>query len=101
MRDRRLSAEPPACRWRHRRIPLPACPELAVRYLALYVCTPPKNWRGVSIEEAVDQSMQNTIRHQFTEYDQMLLVGVRRKEARHRVQPILDAVIAAWKKRPT
>ncbi|MBB3566091.1 DUF2293 domain-containing protein [Rhizobium sp. BK491] len=76
----------------------PACPEFAVVYFATYVCKTPKNWRGATVEEAVEVTMQNELRHQHTDYYQLMLVGVRRKEARRRVQPKIDAVMASWKK---
>lgn len=77
----------------------PRCPEAAVRYYARSICTDPKNWRGVSIEAAVDVTIQNHLRHEFTDYDQMLMVGVHRKEARRRIQPKVNAMIAIWRKR--
>lgn len=61
------------------------------------ICTEPKNWRGASIEVAVAHVIENTLRHELTDYDQMLLVGVRRKEARLRVKPKIDAMIAVWR----
>ncbi|MCZ7907761.1 DUF2293 domain-containing protein [Agrobacterium leguminum] len=76
----------------------PACPEFAVTYFATYICTTPKNWRDAPIAVAVDVTMQNFLRHQFTDYEQLLLVGVRRKEARQRVQPKIDVMIAAWQR---
>ncbi len=75
-----------------------ACPEFAVRYFASFICTEPKNWNHAPLAEAVDRTIQNFLRHQLTDYDQLTLVGVRRKEARRRVQPKIDAMIAAWKK---
>lgn len=57
----------------------------------------PKNWRDALIAVAVDVTMQNFLRHQFTDYEQLLLVGVQRKEARRRVQPKIEAMIASWK----
>lgn len=75
----------------------PGCPEVAVLYYAREICTRPKNWQGVSIEAAVDVTIQNHLRHEFTDYDQMLMVGVRRKDARQRVQPRVRAIIARWK----
>lgn len=75
----------------------PRCPDFAVAYFATQICTVPKNWRGAPIGEAVDVTMQNELRHQLTDYDQLLLVGVRRKEARRRVQPKIQAMIASWK----
>lgn len=74
----------------------PGCPEFAVVRFAHLVCTEPKNWRGVSIAAAVDHVIQNVLRHELTDYDQMLLVGVRRKEARLRVQAKIAAMIAIW-----
>lgn len=76
----------------------PGCPEFAVVRFAHQVCTEPKNWRGVSLEDAVDHVMQNTLRHELTDYDQLLLVGVRRKDARLRVKPKIDAMILAWRR---
>ncbi|WP_245582470.1 DUF2293 domain-containing protein [Neorhizobium lilium] len=75
----------------------PHCPEAAVLYYARSICTDPKNWGGVSIEAAVDMTMQNHLRHEFTDYDQLLMVGVRRKDARRRIQPKVKAMIASWK----
>ncbi|RVG95993.1 DUF2293 domain-containing protein [Sinorhizobium meliloti] len=79
----------------------PGCPEVAVVHFATHICTVPKNWRSAPVATAVDVTMQNELRHQFTDYDQLMLVGVQRKEARRRVQPRVDAMIEAWKKRPT
>ncbi|NSY48598.1 DUF2293 domain-containing protein [Agrobacterium tumefaciens] len=75
----------------------PACPEFAVVYFADQVCNVPKNWRDAPIAVAVEVTMQNFLRHQFTDYEQLLLVGVRRKEARRRVQQKIDSIVTAWK----
>ncbi len=77
----------------------PGCPEFAVVYFATYICTTPKNWRDLPLASAVDVTIQNELRHQLTDYDQLMLAGVRRKEARRRVQPKIDAMIASWKNR--
>nr|KZA97511.1 hypothetical protein A4A59_04800 [Rhizobium leguminosarum] len=77
----------------------PACPEFAVAYFASKICTVPKNWRNASVAEAVEVTMQNELRHQLTDYDQLMLLAVRRKEAQRRVQPKISAMIAGWKKR--
>ncbi|MBB3568726.1 DUF2293 domain-containing protein [Rhizobium sp. BK491] len=76
----------------------PGCPEVAVSFFAYKICTTPKNWAGATIADAVDLTMQNHLRHEFTDYDQLLMVGVQRKEARYRVQPKVNAMIAMWKK---
>ncbi|RFB95757.1 hypothetical protein B5K11_10515 [Rhizobium leguminosarum bv. trifolii] len=75
----------------------PACPEFAVVYFATHICTKPKNWRSAPIAEAVNATMQNELRHRMTDYDQLMLIGVQRKEARRRVQPKINAMIARWK----
>ena len=75
----------------------PGCPEFAVRYFAVYICETPKNWRDAPLAVAVETTIQNELRHRHTDYDQLLLVGVRRKEARQRVQPKIDAMCAVWK----
>lgn len=77
----------------------PGCPDFAVIHFATRICTVPKNWRGAPVARAVDITMQNELRHRLTDYDQLMLVGVRRKDARRRVQPKIDAMIEAWKKR--
>ncbi len=75
----------------------PGCPEFAVVRFASQICSEPKNWRDATVATAVGVTMQNMLRHQLTDYDQLMLVGVRRKEARHRVQPKIDAMIASWR----
>ncbi|PST63841.1 MULTISPECIES: DUF2293 domain-containing protein [Rhizobium] len=44
----------------------------------------PEELAGATIAEAVDLTMQNHLRHEFTDHDQLLMVGIRRKEARRR-----------------
>jgi hypothetical protein len=75
----------------------PYCPEFAVLYFATYICTEPKNWTGATIEFAVDHVMQCELRHQMTDYDQLMVEGVRPAEARRRVQPRVDAMIRVWR----
>ncbi len=75
----------------------PRCPEFAVVYLASCICTEPKNWTGVTIAEAVDHVMQCELRHLMTDYDQLMLEGVKPSEARRRIQPIVNAMILVWK----
>ena len=58
-----------------------------------------KDWDGVSLGKAVGITMQTILRHSLTDYDQLLLVGVDREEARRRVQPKINPMIATWKKR--
>lgn len=71
------------------------CPDFAVRFFIAEIAA--KDWKGASIGKAV--GMQNVLRHSMTDYDQMLLAGVDRNDARRRVQPKINAMIVAWKKR--
>ncbi|WP_259671508.1 MULTISPECIES: DUF2293 domain-containing protein [unclassified Rhizobium] len=72
----------------------PRCPEFAVRFFVKEVAQ--KDWKHATIGKAVGITMQNVLRHWMTDYDQLLLEGVDRAEARRRVQPRINAMIAAW-----
>jgi len=76
----------------------PGCPDFAVVFLAAEIAK--KDWIDTSIGGAVGITMQNILRHLMTDYDQMLLCGVDRNEARRRVQPRIDAMLAHWAKPP-
>lgn len=84
---------------RHIRRKHAGCPDFAVAFFVGEIAQ--KEWKGVSIGKAVGITMQTTIRHMMTEYDQMLLCGVDREEARRRVQPKVNAMIASWKRLQT
>jgi hypothetical protein len=47
-------------------------------------------------EQAITLAVVASIRHQDTGYDDLLMSGVPREEARARVRPAIDAVLAAW-----
>jgi hypothetical protein len=87
----------PAAIEKHIRRKHPGCPDFAVAFFVREIAK--KDWHGASIGKAVGITMQNVLRHSMTDYDQMLLCGVDRDEARRRVQPKINAMIAAWKKR--
>ncbi|MBY3493886.1 DUF2293 domain-containing protein [Rhizobium laguerreae] len=78
-------------RWKH-----PGCPDFAVAFFVAEIAK--KNWKGASLGMAVGITMQNVLRHTMTDYDQLLLAGVDRNEARQRVQSKVNAMISAWKK---
>lgn len=40
--------------------------------------------------------MQGILRHRMTDYDTLLLTGVKREEARKRVQPKVQALLEVW-----
>jgi hypothetical protein len=73
----------------------PGCPDFAVTFFVGEITK--KDWRNASIGMAVGITMQTTLRHLMTDYDQMLLCGVDREEARRRVRPKVNAMIAKWK----
>lgn len=82
---------------KHIRRKHPGCPDFAVAFFVGEIAK--KEWKGVSIGKAVGITMQTVLRHSMTDYDQMLLCGVNRDEARRRVQPKINAMIASWKRR--
>lgn len=47
-------------------------------------------------EEALTLAVVASIRHQDTGYDDLLMSGVPREEARDRIRPAIDRVLAAW-----
>ena len=87
----------PAAIEKHIRRKHPGCPDFAVAFFVAEIAK--KDWQEASIGKAVGITMQNVLRHSMTDYDQMLLCGVDRDEARRRVQPKINAMIAVWKKR--
>ncbi|EJB03276.1 hypothetical protein Rleg9DRAFT_2108 [Rhizobium leguminosarum bv. trifolii WSM597] len=84
---------------KHLRRKHPSCPDFAIAFFVAEIAK--KNWKGASIGKAVGITMQNVLRHTMTEYDQMLLAGVDRNEARRRVQPKVNGMIAAWNRPAT
>ncbi len=80
---------------KHIRKKHPGCPDFAVAFFVGEIVG--RDWHGVSLGKAVGIIMQTSLRHLMTDYDQMLLEGVDREEARRRVQPKINAMIAGWK----
>jgi hypothetical protein len=74
----------------------PGCPNFAIAFFIAEIAG--RDWHKVSLGKAVGITMQTTLRHKMTDYDQMLLCGVDRNEARQRVQPRIDAMLAQWAK---
>ncbi|MBX5012690.1 DUF2293 domain-containing protein [Rhizobium lentis] len=79
---------------KHLRRKHPGCPDFAIAFFVGEIAA--KDWKGATIGKAVGITMQNVLRHSMTDYDQMLLAGVDRDEARRRVQPKVNAMIKAW-----
>lgn len=76
----------------------PGCPEFAVQFFAEEVARKP--WKRASIGKAVGITMRNYLRHNMTRYESMLLEGIDRDEARRRVNPRIDTMLAVWKRSP-
>jgi hypothetical protein len=47
-------------------------------------------------ERAVTLAVVASVRHEDTDYDELLMAGVPRGEARARVRPDIDRILAAW-----
>ncbi|NKJ97103.1 DUF2293 domain-containing protein [Rhizobium leguminosarum bv. viciae] len=80
---------------KHIRRKHPGCPDFAVAFFVAEIAK--KDWKEARIGKAVGITMQNVLRHTMTDYDQLLLAGVDRADARRRVQPKIDAMMAAWR----
>ena len=76
----------------------PRCPDFAALFFANEVAE--RDWKNATLGKAVGITMQNFLRHQMTDYDQLLMCGVDRHEARRRVQPRVQAMIASWSGSP-
>lgn len=51
-------------------------------------------------EDAMTRAVIASIRHEDTEYDQMLMTGVPRTEARERIRADIDRVLVVWRSGP-
>jgi hypothetical protein len=49
-------------------------------------------------EQAIMLAVLASIRHEDTDYDDLLMSGADREEARDRIRPAIDRVLAAWSK---
>jgi len=76
----------------------PGCPEFVVEHLAEKISE--KEWRRATLGMAVGITMQNLLRHEMTDYDQLRLMGIDRKVARNRVQKKIHAMLSHWGKKP-
>jgi hypothetical protein len=46
--------------------------------------------------DALTLAVVASIRHEDTDYDDLLMSGVPREEARDRIRPAIDRILAAW-----
>lgn len=49
-------------------------------------------------EDAVTLAVVASVRHEDSDYDELLMSGVPRQEARDRVRPTIDAVLDSWRR---
>lgn len=84
---------------KHIRRKHPGCPDFAITFFVAEITK--RDWQNASIGKAVGITMQTSLRHLMTDYDYLLLCGVDRDEARRRVQPRVDAMLAKWKRGPS
>jgi len=47
-------------------------------------------------EQALTLAVVASVRHQDTDYDSLLMSGIPRDEARDRIRPAIDRILAAW-----
>ena len=47
-------------------------------------------------EQAVTLAVVASVRHQDTDYDELLMAGVPRAVAREQVRPAIDRILATW-----
>ncbi|MDM7981546.1 MAG: DUF2293 domain-containing protein [Rhizobium sp.] len=76
----------------------PGCPPLAVEYFAAAVAD--REWRDASLGKAVGITIHNILRHEMTDYDHLLRVGVGHEHARRRARARIQRVIALWSTPP-
>jgi hypothetical protein len=87
---------------RHIRNLYPRCPELEAIAIAEHACLKHSGRVGRSADakqfdpEAITLAVRAHVRHAHTEYDQLLIAGWERHEARSRVLPQVDTVLESW-----
>jgi hypothetical protein len=48
-------------------------------------------------EEAITLAVVASVRHEDTDYDSLLMSGIGREDARDRIGPAVDRVLAVWR----
>ena len=78
---------------RHMRIHHPGCPKKTCLTIAARISA--KDWKGVKLGAAVGIELQNYVRHDLTDYGQLLRSGIMtRDEARAFIAPRLPCFLA-------
>jgi hypothetical protein len=85
------------------RLRYPRCPEGTDRLVAEHACRKHSGRVGRTAaakafdEEAVDLAVIAHVRHVHTDYDDLLLRRVEKREARAAIRPVLDQVLTEWR----
>jgi hypothetical protein len=80
----------------------PGCPARRVAAIARHAAVRGRGRIGRSAagrerdEQAVALAVIASVRHQDTDYDELLMAGVPRAVAREQVRPAVDRVLATW-----
>jgi len=81
---------------RHLRIHHPGCPKKTCLTIAARISA--KNCAGRKLGSMVGIELQTYVRHNWTDYDQLLRSGMMtRDEARAYVKPQIQAVLRSWR----
>jgi hypothetical protein len=81
----------------------PGCPERRAKQIALHAGQRGSGRVGRSAagraldDDAITLAVVASVRHEDTEYDELLMVGVPRIEARERVRSAVDRVLDRWR----
>lgn len=82
----------------------PACPPARAEAIAAHTAVRGSGRVGRSSagraldEDAVTAAVVASVRHEDTPYDELLMSGIDRADARARIRPEVDAVLARWRK---
>jgi hypothetical protein len=81
----------------------PRCPALRAEAIARHASLRGSGRVGRSAagrsldEEAITLAVVASVRHEDTDYDSLLMSGIGREDARDRIRPAVDRVLAAWR----
>jgi hypothetical protein len=82
----------------------PACPPLRAEAIARHAGLRGSGRVGRSAagrdldEQAIMLAVRASVRHEDTGYDDLLMAGADRRDARDRVRPAVDRILASWEK---
>jgi hypothetical protein len=86
---------------------VPGCPAGRAQAIALHTATRGsgrvgRTSAGRALDaEALALAVAASVRHEDTRYDELLMSGVSRDDARHRVRSEVERVLERWQRAPT